>query len=233
MDDYVLVTNTRSNTRRSSQTNFSMETISAPTANNNFVRDSPVNKDYDQIFSLDTSFEKDYIKRAEEESINESKKHVASQMQAIRRQSQPEKSLRIVDVEAEAAPYTAPQQQPFTNGSESLYNTSPQKQYQAHSVNLGEDFQPQPHQNALFRSDTELQCYLQATNMGFPEELSRFAVEIYCGHDIKVMDYITKYQQLSDLFPGIRDELIKEALLLTDRDINQAITYVHTNKQRL
>lgn len=69
---------------------------------------------------------------------------------------------------------------------------------------------------------------MNAISMGFPENISRFAVECYCGDEIKVMDCITKYQQLFELFPD--DQGVKEALLLTDRDMDQAIDYLSRKK---
>lgn len=61
--------------------------------------------------------------------------------------------------------------------------------------------------------------------MGFKAEYAQFAVEAYQGHPEKSLDFVTKFDQIVGM-GGFREVDIKEALLVTDRDLGEALDYL-------
>ncbi|KAL9658311.1 hypothetical protein ABK040_015631 [Willaertia magna] len=75
-----------------------------------------------------------------------------------------------------------------------------------------------------FKTEDEMECYLHCIEMGFNPIISKFSTEAYCGDKLKVFDCCDKYKQLLDM--RFSDTEIQEALLVTDRKIDDAIDYL-------
>lgn len=80
------------------------------------------------------------------------------------------------------------------------------------------------HHNRHEDLDFESRCKSLCVELGYDESMAEFALSAYKDEEMKVLDLITKMDQL--LRFGYREQDVKEALIVSDREINAALDYL-------
>jgi hypothetical protein len=188
-------------------------------ATNNIINNAssstfrPFNDNFEQEILQQYEREKlEYLQMCKEEEIR------LKQMDEDRKMAREiEEKLQMEQSAQQQASFIYEQQQ----HQPSIINTNQQQQQQQQQYHQQQQQQPNiPN----FSTDKELVAYFDLVEQGFPEPIAKFAVEAYCGDNHLAKDFIQKLEQLKGI--GFSENAAKEALLLTNRDLNQSIDYL-------
>lgn len=95
-----------------------------------------------------------------------------------------------------------------------MASSSPSPQHHNHRHNN--------HENEEL--DFESRCKSLCVELGYDASMAEFALSAYKDEEMKVLDLITKMDQL--LRFGYREQDVKKALIMSDREINAALDYL-------
>ncbi|KAG2392288.1 hypothetical protein C9374_012540 [Naegleria lovaniensis] len=183
------------------------------------------------IYDFKPDFELEYIKRVEHEVKMEEEEEKRQKiqfnllLQTLNAKSNTERNLMsptLININENIIPLpslTNPSRPP--NSSTTTVPQSSTQTVQSSSGFTSPNLYSSSFNEPTFPTEAERDSYNHAIEIGFSPDISFFATEAYKGDKIKILDFLDKHKQLSEM--NFKDLDIREALLLTDRSLDQSL----------
>ncbi|KAF0978586.1 hypothetical protein FDP41_002406 [Naegleria fowleri] len=194
----------------------------------NLVVDSRLHQNY-EVYNFKPDFELEYIKRVEHEMKMEEEEEKRRKikfnllLQTLNTKPTTERNLMsptLMNINENITPLPPNSSRP-SNPSMTTIPRNTIQPVQSSTEFSSSNFYSSPFNMPTFLTEEERDSYKHAIEIGFSPDISTFATEAYRGDKIKVLDFLDKHKQLSEM--NFQDLDIREALLLTDRSLDQSL----------